>query len=194
VDVLPGFTDFSIPTSDTTVPIEGYNNNTAFGRLFRSTEDVGWTYGPNTQVPYNNGENIDNADIVFWYEAYLPHSASEGSALWHSTGVRLVTSLGTPPPDADGDGVADAEDNCVNVANADQRDTNGDGYGNLCDGDLDNSGGPVNAADLALFRAAFGTANADADLNGSGGVVNSADLAIFRLLFGQPPGPSGLVP
>src|SRR2546430_13104831 len=49
-----------------------------FGRLFHSSEDTGWTYGPYTQVPFNDGESISNNDIVLWYEGYLPHQASEG--------------------------------------------------------------------------------------------------------------------
>ena len=69
-------------------------------------------------------------------------------------------------------------------------DTDGDGYGNICDGDLDSSGGVVNFADLTAFKIAFGTANPDADFNGTGGVVNFADLTIFKQLFGNPPGPS----
>ncbi len=41
----------------------------------------------------------------------------------------------TPPPapDADGDGVPDSSDNCVNAANADQADEDGDALGNACD-------------------------------------------------------------
>ncbi|MGA9523150.1 MAG: PHB depolymerase family esterase [Myxococcaceae bacterium] len=42
--------------------------------------------------------------------------------------------------DTDGDGVADADDNCPGTANADQADTDGDGIGNVCD-DTSNSGG-----------------------------------------------------
>ncbi|MES2885759.1 MAG: thrombospondin type 3 repeat-containing protein, partial [Pseudomonadota bacterium] len=38
-----------------------------------------------------------------------------------------------PPPDADGDGVADASDNCPAVANPNQADTDGDGAGDACD-------------------------------------------------------------
>ncbi len=99
VDILPGFPDFSIPDGSTTAPATDYSQNTVFGRAYRAAEDAGWTYGPNTQVPYNDGENILNADIVAWYEAYMPHWAAEGSALWHSTGVRLVSSLtDTTPP------------------------------------------------------------------------------------------------
>jgi CSLREA domain-containing protein len=91
--------------------------------------------------------------------------------------------------DIDGDSVVDALDTCILVPNANQRDTDGDGYGNLCDGDLDNDGS-VNFADLAIFRTRFGTSNPDADFNGDG-QVNFADLAIFRGLFGKPPGPKG---
>jgi uncharacterized repeat protein (TIGR03806 family) len=92
--------------------------------------------------------------------------------------------------DTDSDQADDARDNCVTIANTDQRDTNDDGFGNACDADLNNSGGLVNFADLAVFRAAFGTSNADADFNGSGGLVNFGDIAIFRSLFGKPPGPA----
>ena len=34
--------------------------------------------------------------------------------------------------DSDGDGVPNVEDNCLNIANPDQRDSNGDGVGDLC--------------------------------------------------------------
>ncbi|MGB5471915.1 MAG: hypothetical protein WBQ78_00375, partial [Gammaproteobacteria bacterium] len=42
--------------------------------------------------------------------------------------------------DTDSDTVDDAIDNCTLVANADQRDTNGDGFGNVCDADFNNNG------------------------------------------------------
>ncbi len=40
---------------------------------------------------------------------------------------------GSPPSDRDGDGIADAGDNCPDTANADQADTDGDGIGDACD-------------------------------------------------------------
>ena len=94
--------------------------------------------------------------------------------------------------DTDGDGVTDSADNCTLVANADQRDTNGDGFGNVCDADLNNDG-IVNVVDLGQLRAVFFTANADADFNGDG-VVNVVDLGILRSGFFLPPGPSGVAP
>ena len=94
-------------------------------------------------------------------------------------------------PDTDGDGVLDGYDNCTLVANANQRDTNGDGYGNICDADLNNDG-IVDNADLTIMKARFYSHDPDADLNGDGS-VNAGDLAIMKAYFGKKPGPSGLV-
>jgi hypothetical protein len=44
---------------------------------------------------------------------------------------------GDGPPDQDGDGVPDSQDNCPTVANPDQRDTDGDKIGDACDDDID---------------------------------------------------------
>ena len=96
------------------------------------------------------------------------------------------------PPDTDSDAIRNFLDNCTDVENADQRDSNKDGYGNLCDGDLNNDGA-VNFLDLGIMRSVFLQANEDADLNGDG-VVDLVDLDILRGLFFKPPGPSGLAP
>ena len=88
--------------------------------------------------------------------------------------------------DADSDGVPDSIDNCPQVANADQRDTDSDGIGNWCDPDLNNDQ-VVNFIDLGLLRAVFFSSNEDADFNGDG-VVNFVDLGILRAYFFAPPG------
>jgi hypothetical protein len=111
------------------------------------------------------------------------------------------------PLDTDEDGVPDYQDNCVLHPNGplikdsggnSQFDSDNDGFGNVCDADLNNDG-QVNSLDLGLIKMAYfnneGQPNFEpnADLNGDG-VVNSLDLGIFKNLFYQSPGPSGLVP
>jgi hypothetical protein len=93
------------------------------------------------------------------------------------------------PFDTDRDGVADQEDNCSHVANPDQRDTDGDNIGNLCDADFNNDCN-VNFLDLGIMKAAFFTPYADADMDGSGR-VNFVDLGLLKAGFFLPPGPSG---
>jgi Thrombospondin type 3 repeat len=90
----------------------------------------------------------------------------------------------------DGDGIPAAEDNCTNVANADQRDTDGDGIGNACDPDFDGDC-TVNFVDLGIMKTAFFGSDADVDLDGDG-FVNFVDLGILKRLFFCRPGPSGV--
>ena len=102
------------------------------------------------------------------------------------------------PPDTDADQVRDFLDNCTLDPNAGQLDTNGDGYGNRCDPDLDNDG-TINFADLALLKLAFFTSpgslnwNPDADLT-EDEQVNFSDLSQMKFFFFEAPGPSGLAP
>jgi hypothetical protein len=103
-----------------------------------------------------------------------------------------VTIFKLSPLDSDEDGVRDYMDNCTLVVNPDQRDTDGDGYGSICDPDFDNNG-VVQAADLAYLKSKFFMADEHADLDGNG-VVQAADLAILKAMFFGPPGPSGLAP
>ena len=94
--------------------------------------------------------------------------------------------------DADNDLVPDINDNCQLDANGDQRDSNGDGYGNVCDADLNNDG-IINFLDIALLGDLFLSTDADADLNGDG-VVNFLDVSIIGNAFLTEPGPSGVAP
>jgi Thrombospondin type 3 repeat len=114
----------------------------------------------------------------------------EGDRIVATLNVDNITAIAAV--DTDGDGVPDASDNCTLVANADQRDTNGDGYGNICDPDLDNNG-IVNFTDLGLMKIAFfQSGDLDADLDGNQ-AVNFLDLSVLKTAFFGPPGPSGLV-
>ncbi|MDG2035326.1 MAG: hypothetical protein P8J42_01775, partial [Pseudomonadales bacterium] len=88
----------------------------------------------------------------------------------------------------DGDTIDDSIDNCTQVANEDQRDTDGDGYGNYCDPDLDNNN-IVNSDDYSLLKLEFYSSDANADFDGNM-QVDFADLAIMKSFQNAPPGPS----
>ncbi|MFK8014114.1 MAG: thrombospondin type 3 repeat-containing protein [Gammaproteobacteria bacterium] len=141
------------------------------------------------------------------YEIQWDTNASGGLSLSSSYTLRDAALQSTPPglslsasfsltggfhspPDDDADSLRNFVDNCTQIANEDQRDTNGDGFGNACDADLNNDG-VINVVDLGLLRSVFFTADADADLNGDG-VVNVVDLGLLRAAFFSAPGPSGL--
>jgi Thrombospondin type 3 repeat/Dockerin type I domain len=132
-----------------------------------------------------------------------------------TSGVQLTLNL----PDVDADGVADSLDNCPSVANADQADTDvdlrgnacdncsllannsgaaaqcdsdNDGFGNRCDGDMNNNSS-TNAQDTTLYRQQLGQPSVaptfnKADLN-CNGAVNAQDTTLFRGRLGSPPGP-----
>jgi hypothetical protein len=104
-----------------------------------------------------------------------------------------IPSLYPLDVDSDGDGVPDRNDNCTTAANPDQRDSDADGYGNLCDADF-NGDGFTNALDLGRFKAEFFETGAlHTDMNGDG-VVNSLDLGLFKKKFFLPVGPAGFTP
>jgi uncharacterized protein (TIGR03790 family) len=102
------------------------------------------------------------------------------------------------PLDRDGDGVRDKYDNCLVLPNADQRDSDEDGFGNLCDADFDGDGrvgtsnGKTPFGDIERLRrsVAHGFYIPDHDLNGDG-KVDLSDLSIAELNLHLPPGPSG---
>lgn len=67
--------------------------------------------------------------------------------------------------DIDEDGLANASDNCPLASNADQLDTDGDGFGDACDDDRDNDGIP-NAVDNCKLVANANQLNTDNDFTG----------------------------
>ena len=101
-----------------------------------------------------------------------------------------AVSILKAPLDVDGDGWADANDNCVFVFNPDQIDGENDRIGNRCDSDLDNTCW-VTMTDYWIFQESMFTSDPVADLDASG-TVNFADLPIIRGAMFTMPGPSGL--
>ncbi len=100
--------------------------------------------------------------------------------------------------DTDSDGINDGLDNCTLVSNATQIDSNGDGYGNICDADINNSG-LTTATDFNLLRGCLnqlgyptGTATCQASDMNATGTVTATDFNLLRTRINTAPGPSGL--
>jgi hypothetical protein len=111
----------------------------------------------------------------------------------------LVSGAGTTVcviGDPDGDGICnDTQDNCTLIANPGQRDDDEDGYGNICDQDVDQNCG-IGLSDMTATFALFGTISPwtpknlgafDVDENGG---VGLSDMTNEFSRFGSSPGPS----
>jgi hypothetical protein len=90
----------------------------------------------------------------------------------------------TVDADSDNDGIPDSLDNCYLTANPGQQDTDGDGYGNMCDADLNNDG-KVRLSDFDIFKASWRTYSSDANYNpdadfNSDGKVSLKDFNIMK--------------
>lgn len=144
--------------------------------------------GTLTGIP-NTGDtgNYSNIDLIV--------SDSKASSALPSFSISVQAMV--TDNDIDSDGIINRLDNCTLIANADQRDTNNDGYGNVCDGDLQ-SDGITNWDDVNRSYWYFGVLgessyNPDADINGDN-IVNDIDANLIhaRILSPGVPGPSGI--
>lgn len=91
------------------------------------------------------------------------------------------------PADLDADGSPDSIDNCTNHPNPTQMDVDGDGYGNACDPDFDNSG-IVDGKDVSALTTHYRSGEFLYDLDADGR-VDSRDLKILQQFLHGPPGP-----
>jgi hypothetical protein len=96
--------------------------------------------------------------------------------------VARLTADGVPPPDADGDGTNDADDNCPNTFNPDQSDADGDG--DVCDNcrttpnpDQSDADGDGTADACDVCPGAFNAEQADADADRVGDVCDNCPSA-----------------
>ena len=117
---------------------------------------------------------------------------SMGFAFLVLAGMPPASEAGPCPSTLDTDTIGDCVDNCTERDNDLQIDSNADGYGNMCDPDVDNDL-VVGGADLGILKSVFLTAvpptSPDIDFD-SDGVIGGADLGILKSLFLSPPGPS----
>ena len=141
--------------------------------------------GPTKTVALLPGSNaIDGADPVLGCTDYSGAViTADQRDVVRPKGVRCDVGAYERATDTDGDGLPDELDNCTLVSNPSQCDSDGDGYGNHCDGDLNNNGF-TNSQDYVLFRAQLGQPSVgptynQADLN-CNGFVNAQDYVLFR--------------
>jgi hypothetical protein len=82
--------------------------------------------------PIQPGSSISHWDTIAFPNLLMEPNISQD--LTHNVDLTLpfLWDIGWLPPDMDGDGVPDAQDNCPNVPNPDQADSNHDGIGDAC--------------------------------------------------------------
>ncbi|MDM8522467.1 SBBP repeat-containing protein [Desulfococcaceae bacterium HSG8] len=104
---------------------------------------VGWATGPETGIG-----RVHNWDYNSYYEGLIDDVGFWNRELSESEVMGIYNDCIVPCNDADGDGVCGDTDNCPDIPNADQTDTDNDNMGDACDEDDDNDG--VNDADDAF--------------------------------------------
>ncbi len=196
---------------------DGYGGTSYFNT--NTPRSVGWHHGRIVVGPaLPNGTN----DVKFYIDGSLTFEHNSVTALGYNA-IEINTKFGRVSgyfddirfeaalePDADGDGVPDAQDNCPSTYNPDQADTDGDSIGDACDlcsntppggrieangcspGDFDHDG-DVDLADFLTFQGCFNgpnrpprdTCEVDADLDNDG-AVSLTDFGILQDCFNGP--------
>lgn len=168
--------------SNTAITVQANTNGNSDDTDYQFENTATGTVSPWLQLPLWENDGL-LPDRTYAYRVKARNSDGIETA-WALLGAAATTN-----DDADGDGVLAADDNCLNVANPDQRDTDGDNIGNLCDFDLSQDC-VVNFIDLGVLRLRFFSSDPDADFNDDG-AVNFVDLGLMRTGFFAAPGPSG---
>jgi len=193
VHVVATATFTALVNGDTTISLQPSSEFGGIGGAPLSVTLNGTSISVGAGVPALSSLGLSLLAILLSGAAMLRIGAAK--VRWARSGLVLLFALNFILPgassqaavDTDLDGFDDAIDNCIETANADQRDSNGDGYGNVCDGDLDNDI-DVDGADLGHLKAAFFSSDNDADLDGNGS-VDFLDLGRMAAQYGGTPGP-----
>ncbi|NND61420.1 MAG: peptidoglycan DD-metalloendopeptidase family protein [Gammaproteobacteria bacterium] len=160
-------------------------------------------YRPDNSVLYDwlHSSPEPHYAASYWYWFWDLAGQPTGTWTWEATYQGQTEQRQfelVAPGNGDNDGFMDHLDNCMTVANPSQLDSNGDGYGNACDADI-NDDGIVNFADLNQLKLAMFSAVGDAnwnpaaDFDGSG-TINFVDLLTMKTQFFGAPGPSAYAP
>jgi hypothetical protein len=157
LQVSPDFVVTTASADAGTVTVAG-NTITWFNPALLD-ETVTLTYGISHLVPSSGGSKPVHTSVTYVDD--------QNNAL--NVPALAVTVDGC---DSDADGVVDESDNCVDVANADQTDTDGDGAGDACDPDDDNDGVPDGGDNCPLVA---NPTQADADHDGLGDACDDDD-------------------
>ena len=127
-DTGPWGADFELVADGGSLAIRAWNGTAWEKHVPRTTPTVTWSNGP--VITVDRAELGAPDAFGFWVEAArttrgeTPSDRAPDTATW---------SYDIVAPDADGDRVPDAGDNCPYISNR-QFDTDGDGLGNECDG------------------------------------------------------------
>ncbi|MDJ0785867.1 MAG: hypothetical protein QNK05_03610 [Myxococcota bacterium] len=192
--------EYGVPIAvRTSFTIRVWTDNTFIRALFNPYREV-WGGGVVQNV---FADSTQTAELVALVNPVHPNAAVLGVS---SDYTALVTDEYVPMEDADGDGIADPDDNCVDVPNADQADADHPAdddaslagiqhYGDACDPDLDGDGSVAPADFFGFFRPCLGTqvattpSCAASDFDGDGLVGPSDFFGVMRPYLGGPPGP-----
>jgi len=189
-----GVTDLATTTRGVAKDVYVLANDLDFG----SPATVTMVSGPANGTVVISGSPGNGGSVKATYTPTAGFSGTDSFTYSVTDGVSSSTAPVTVTvlADTDLDGKPDLEDNCRLLANTSQCDSDADGYGNRCDGDLGPGAGNgfTNAQDNTLFKAQLGQPSVapvfnKADIN-CNGFVNAQDNTLFKALLGTGPGPS----
>jgi hypothetical protein len=106
-----------------------YSDGTHIGVLCNGADGAPGTKGDKGDAGSDGAGLVGSSCTVAGAAGTVTEHVADSGAITFT----CETAAGPPVLDADGDGVADAADNCPAVSNHDQADSDGDGVGDACD-------------------------------------------------------------
>lgn len=148
------FTSAFTAGSTTMVPSnhDGYVVGLSSSGTLDWTEKIG-----GSQYDYVWSMSVNMSDYIGVTGSYSGSMTHDGTTLTSSGGRDAYVWVFDPSAlkDSDGDSIVDVDDNCPNVSNPGQVDTDGDSSGDACDSDDDNDGLTDNYPDLCPRNSEF---------------------------------------